>query len=172
MFVDSAVEPLLTTADDSDDRNDLSAMVNLGGGSHTRPRRGILSNRRDQRKSSTERWGRIRLGILSICFLFVIYICFSIGLWVNPLPQIVVNVPPMDESLPGPKGTRIHTFLFCVQYIWMFLPICFPFVGAILIEWCHPFAWFRTLYALTRTNNLFLFDWPCPWTHHTHLNLL
>lgn len=100
----SAVEPLLTAASDghcSVARTTTTLNVITHG---PRARHGLATNRRDYRKSHAENWGRIRLGILSSCFVFLIYICFSIGIWVDQRPQIVVNIPPMDESLPGPRG--------------------------------------------------------------------
>lgn len=86
--------------------HDGSAMNLISGGRprHQNQRFGILSNRRDNRKTHTERWGRIRLGIFSMCFVFFIYICFNMGIWMDQRPPIIVNVPPMDDSLPGPKG--------------------------------------------------------------------
>lgn len=65
---------------------------------------GVL-NRRDQRKLHAEKWGRIRLGVLSIFFFCIIYFCFTLGSWEEQqAPQFIVNIPPLDESLPGPKG--------------------------------------------------------------------
>lgn len=60
----------------------------------------------------SERWGRIRLGIASIVFICVIYFCFVFGTWVDQRQsQMVVNIPPLDDSLPGPKGNFHSTSL-------------------------------------------------------------
>lgn len=62
-------------------------------------------NRLDYRRSYRDKWGRIRLGILTIAFFIIIYLCFSINLTVDKrTPQMVVDIPPMDENLPGPRG--------------------------------------------------------------------
>lgn len=63
-----------------------------------------ILNRRDYRISQSDRWGRIRLGVLSVCIFFLIYFCFLLDTWSVQRPQMIVNVPPLDDSLPGPKG--------------------------------------------------------------------
>lgn len=117
-YFDSTVRPLLTATTngnsptDGNQGNNYISNVNFAigagiAGNGTRASRsGITTNRRDYpRKFHQERWGRIRLGVLSICFVFLLYICFSVGIWVDgQRPPIIVNIPPMDESLPGPRG--------------------------------------------------------------------
>lgn len=66
--------------------------------------KGIVINRREHRITHVEKWGRIRLSIISICLFFVIYICFAVSTWSEERRQIIVHIPPNDESLPGPKG--------------------------------------------------------------------
>ncbi|KAJ6643681.1 hypothetical protein Bhyg_08646, partial [Pseudolycoriella hygida] len=66
----------------------------------------ITNNRRDHRISHVEKWCRIQLGVISICVFFVIYICFAKSTWSEVRHQIIVNVPPNDESLPGPIGLQ------------------------------------------------------------------
>ncbi len=65
--------------------------------------KGIAINRREHRITQVEKWGRIRLGVISICLFFVIYICFAMSTW-DQRPQMIVNVPPNDAELPGPIG--------------------------------------------------------------------
>lgn len=74
--------------------------------------KGIAINRREQRMIHAEKWGRIRLGIISICLFFVIYVCFAMSTWPEQRPQIIVNIPPNDESLPGPSG--VYFILICL----------------------------------------------------------
>lgn len=66
--------------------------------------KGIVLNRREYRANSVEKWGRIRLAFISMALFFLIYICFAVGSWSEQRPQIIVNIPPNDDSLPGPKG--------------------------------------------------------------------
>lgn len=64
----------------------------------------------------SERWGRIRLGIASIGFVCVIYFCFVFGTWVDQRQsQMIVQIPPLDDSLPGPKGIS-HITHYCVLF--------------------------------------------------------
>lgn len=86
--------------------------------------KGIAFNRREHRISHVEKWGRIRLGIMSICLFFVIYVCFAMNAWSEQRPQIVVNVPPNDESLPGPIG-KFNKFRFPFEFFIWFCFECF-----------------------------------------------
>lgn len=75
-------------------------------------------NRCEYRRSHRDKWSRINIGILTISFLSVVYFCVSMNLNVDkPSPQIIVDVPPVDTNLLGPKGKftmhcSIHFFLF------------------------------------------------------------
>lgn len=91
---------------------DLDPLITRGAAS-IKPTnaKGLLNNRRDHRLSHLERWGRIRLVCLSMSLFFVIYICFSVGAWSDQRPQIIVRIPPNDDSLPGPKGLLLASFL-------------------------------------------------------------
>lgn len=81
---------------------DLDPLISNGSATST-PSKGIVLNKREYR-SHSERWGRFRLGVFSVCIFFVIYFCFIVGTWSDQHPQIIVNIPPSDESLPGPRG--------------------------------------------------------------------
>lgn len=98
--------------------------------------KGLVINRREHRINHVEKLGRIRLGIISICLFFVIYICFAISTWSEQRPQIVVNIPPNDESLPGPFGK----FCFPTFHILHF--------GFVLIVFIHHTLIFYTIYQL------------------------
>lgn len=109
-YIDSAIEPLLTTSSNYNDQDFLNS-VNISDG-RSKMRFGILSNRREYKKSHIEYWRSIRMGILSAFFVFFIYICITFSVWIDERPQIVVNIPPMDESLPGPRGKLHYTSFF------------------------------------------------------------
>lgn len=76
----------------------------------------IVLNRRENRAVSLEKWGRIRLTFISMVLFFFIYICFAVGSWSEQRPQIIVDIPPNDNSLPGPKGR--HTKYICITFIY------------------------------------------------------
>lgn len=62
-------------------------------------------NRNEHRRSHREKWSRINIGLITISFVSVVYLCFSVNLnFDKPSPQIIVDVPPIDTSLLGPKG--------------------------------------------------------------------
>lgn len=82
--------------------------------------KGIIINRREHR-THVEKWGRIRLGIISICMFFVIYICFAVSTWSEQRPQIIVNIPPNDESLPGPIGKFYYSISDWFCFVCFFL---------------------------------------------------
>lgn len=125
----SAHEPLLLPSKTTFDANSMTSKweLNRSESDFERTPRTMhqirttaVINRRDQRKMHTEKWGRIRLGVLSVSFFCVIYFCFTIGSWDDQQgSQFIVNIPPMDDSLPGPKGTSIE---LCVV---LFLFLCF-----------------------------------------------
>lgn len=66
--------------------------------------KGIILNKREIRANNLEKWGRARLAFVSMSLFFLIYICFAVRTWSEQHPQIIVNIPPNDETLPGPKG--------------------------------------------------------------------
>lgn len=97
-------------------------------------RKGGIFNSRDYRKSHAEKWGRIHWGILSIGIFSIIYFCFTLGAWVDERPaQIVVNIPPVDDSLPSPRGNffcqyyfnKITTFLLFLYHFPIFTSTTF-----------------------------------------------
>lgn len=63
-----------------------------------------IRNRRHSRMFQSERWGCILFGVLSVCICFFIYLYLFVIAWPANRPSQVVNVPPADDSLPGPKG--------------------------------------------------------------------
>lgn len=72
----------------------------------------IKLKRTDNRRSHRDRCSRINIGLLTISFLTVIYFCVSMNLSVDkPSPQIIVDIPPVDASLLGVKGT----FFFIIR---------------------------------------------------------
>lgn len=87
---------------------DLDPLIvgSSNGGGGSKSSKGIAINKREYRLSQTEKCGRLRLGVFSICIFFVIYFCFAIGTWSDRRLQIIVNVPPSDDTLPGPKGIK------------------------------------------------------------------
>lgn len=71
-------------------------------------------NRIEYRRSHRDKWSRINIGIFTISFLSVVYFCVSMNLNVDkPSPQIIVDVPPVDNLL-GPKGNIAFIFCVCV----------------------------------------------------------
>lgn len=69
------------------------------------PTKGIIINKREHRINYVENNSRLRFGVLTISLFLFIYVCFMFGTWSDDQrPQIIVNVPPIDENLPGPKG--------------------------------------------------------------------
>lgn len=77
-------------------------------------------NRSNHRRSHREKWARLHIGILIVSFFIVIYVCFSIDLNIDKrATQIVVDVPPVDDSLDGPRGNsaqNIHlSFLLIIN---------------------------------------------------------
>lgn len=58
------------------------------------------------RRSHRDKWSRINIGLFTISFVSVIYLCVSLNLNVDskPTPQIIVDVPPVDSDLLGTKG--------------------------------------------------------------------
>lgn len=75
----------------------------------------IKIHRIDYRRSHRDKWSRINIGIATISFLSVVYFCVSMNLNVDkPSPQqIIVDVPPVDTNLNGPKGKSsylLHAF--------------------------------------------------------------
>lgn len=88
---------------DDDDESNENFAKNLLVSSENYQQNAYRNNRRYHHGS--ERCGRIRWGIASIAFVCVIYFCFVFGTWVDQRQaQIIVQIPPLDESLPGPKG--------------------------------------------------------------------
>lgn len=82
------------------------------------------------RRSRSDKWGRIRLGVLSLGFLFIIYFGFLFGTEDSiRSPTILVNVPPQDESLPGPKGNDSlqSTFILYFPFAFVFAHMQFYF---------------------------------------------
>lgn len=70
-------------------------------------------NRLSYRRSHREKWARLHIGILIVSFFIVIYFCFSIDLNIDKrAPQIVVDVPPIDDTLDGPRGNSTIHFLY------------------------------------------------------------
>ncbi|XP_031636443.1 uncharacterized protein LOC116349218 isoform X2 [Contarinia nasturtii] len=65
----------------------------------------IKLHRIEYRRSHRDKWSRINIGIFTISFLSVVYFCVSMNLNVEkPSPQqIIVDVPPVDVNLNGPK---------------------------------------------------------------------
>lgn len=67
----------------------------------------IKFNRIDYRRSHRDKWSRINIGIFTISFFSVVYFCVSMNLNVDkPMPQMIVDVPPVDEHLLGRKGKK------------------------------------------------------------------
>lgn len=66
------------------------------------------TNRFDCKQINREKWKRwMNIGVLTFALLFIIYLCFSMSLRLDKQPaQIVVDIPPIDESIDGPKGER------------------------------------------------------------------
>lgn len=65
----------------------------------------IKLNRLDNRRANREKWGRIHIGILIISFFSIVYLCFSVNINIDKRqPQIIVDVPPVDDTLDGPRG--------------------------------------------------------------------
>lgn len=65
----------------------------------------VRKNRRDCRRAYSDRWNRKCLGLLPILFVLVIYMFFANQSGNEQSPTTpLVNVPPQDESVPGPKG--------------------------------------------------------------------
>lgn len=66
----------------------------------------IRFNRNEyNRRSHRDRWSRINIGLFTISFFSVVYLCVSLNLNVDkPSPQVIVDVPPIDVNLLGPKG--------------------------------------------------------------------
>lgn len=74
-----------------------------------------FSNRTDHnRRSHRDRWNRINIGLFTISFVSVIYLCVSLNLNVDskPSPQIIVDVPPVDPDLIGTKGKLFNCEMF------------------------------------------------------------
>lgn len=63
-------------------------------------------NRRGSRRVHPDQWNRKFVGILCTALVLVIYIFFANqpGNEQPTTPVVMVNVPPQDETLPGPKG--------------------------------------------------------------------
>lgn len=81
----------------------------------------VKLKRLNHRRSHREKWARLHIGILIVSFFIVIYFCFSIDLNIDKrAPQIVVDVPPIDDSLDGPRGNSIIYFPIVI----LLLPIC------------------------------------------------
>lgn len=80
-------------------------------------------HRREHRITIVEKRGRVRLLLISICLFFVIYICFAMSTWADETSQMIVNVPPMDESLPGPFGE--YLLFVCFWYFEFFFKLFF-----------------------------------------------
>lgn len=62
----------------------------------------------NNRRSPRDKWSRINIGLFTISFVSVIYLCVSLNLSVDadskPSPQIIVDVPPIDPESLGTKG--------------------------------------------------------------------
>lgn len=72
----------------------------------------------NNRRSHREKWARLHIGILIVSFFIVIYFCFSIDLNLDKrAPQIVVDVPPIDDSLDGPRGKIQQICYFFCPYL-------------------------------------------------------
>lgn len=79
--------------------------------------------------------------------------------WTNHYP---------DQKVP--EFIRPHTFLFVVDYVHLNV-----FAYLFSFRLCGFNRMMSSVCLVSHiicTNNLFLFDMPCPWTHHTHINLL
>lgn len=62
-------------------------------------------NRNEYRRTHRDKWSRINIGLLTISFLSVVYLCVSLNLNVDkPSPQLIVDVPPIDVDLVGQTG--------------------------------------------------------------------
>lgn len=113
---DSANQPLLlpsTTSPNKSKNCSTKSIVNLPANNQQSAKSdNVFSklvtkfNRIEYRRSHRDKWNRINIGILTISFLSVVYFCVSMNLNVDkPAPQIIVDVPPVDTNLLGPKGT-------------------------------------------------------------------
>lgn len=74
------------------------------------------NNRRGSRRVHPDQWNRKFVGLLCTALVLVVYIFFANqpGNEQPTTPVITVNVPPQDESLPGPKGkpNAVHFISF------------------------------------------------------------
>lgn len=69
---------------------------------HTKKKLIQLDNRRIIHR---DKWRRFHFGILFVFLSCVLYLCFSVNLNIDKRsPQIIVNIPPIDETLSGPRG--------------------------------------------------------------------
>lgn len=70
----------------------------------------------NRRSHNRDRWNRINIGLFTISFVSVIYLCVSLNLNVDskPSPQIIVDVPPVDPDLLGTKGNNSIRMWLCV----------------------------------------------------------
>lgn len=123
---DNANQPLLPTTSAAKISNKtLTTSINITSPdqkrSETKSTNSTASklNRLDHRRAHREKWGRIHIGILIVSFFSVIYLCFSLNLNVDKRsPQIIVDVPPIDDTLDGPRGNfmSIKSIQFSVHY--------------------------------------------------------
>lgn len=85
-----------------------------------------FTNAKVNRRSHREKWARLHIGILIVSFFIVVYFCFSIDLNLDKrAPQIVVDVPPIDDSLDGPRGISFNRLIFTFLLLIIFcVAIC------------------------------------------------
>lgn len=58
-----------------------------------------------RRPHHRDKWNRINIGLFTISFLSVVYLCVSLNLNIDkPSPQLIVDVPPIDANSLGSKG--------------------------------------------------------------------
>lgn len=152
-------EPLDHNDDDDDDVDGNGAKKRLLLSSSTSSQQLQNAYRRNRRyHHGSERWGRIRLGIASIVFVCVIYFCFVFGTWMDDQrqSQMIVQIPPPDDSLPGPKGIYWPCGLLC--------SVCFCFRSIL--------CFFRVLFGYENRLIENVLPRPCPWDIHSNSFLI
>lgn len=77
------------------------------------------TNRFDYKQINRDKWKRcLNIGVITFASLFIIYLCFSMSLRLDKQPeQITVDIPPIDETIVGPKGEQFagnaELIVFC-----------------------------------------------------------